>query len=124
MPLRTRMRVEMPTLTSRAAITCTIQRRRAGTTQQVLAHQTSETLTRSPPTSWPKLRREVLKAQELVKKCSRLKLAVGQALMSACPTANFSAYLLHMIRASVPEKRWRGHRLIAPAGEIAQTSMK
>src|SRR5205807_5737924 len=53
----TRVLAEMPTLTSRAAITGTIQRRLAGTLQQVLAHRTSEALTRPYPLLCNKLRR-------------------------------------------------------------------
>src|SRR5579884_2506821 len=43
---------QMPTMTSRAAITCTIRRRRAGTTQRASAPRISRTLTRPSPTSW------------------------------------------------------------------------
>src|SRR6266699_7101115 len=50
MPLRTSMLEEMPTLMSQAAITSTITQHRAGTTQQGLAHQTSQALTRLYPT--------------------------------------------------------------------------
>src|SRR6266567_452613 len=53
MPLRTSMLEEMPTLMSQAAITSTITQHRAGTTQQGLAHQTSQALTRVYPTPWP-----------------------------------------------------------------------
>src|SRR6266852_4499534 len=56
MQSRTRMGAEMPTLTSRAATTGTIQQRRAGTTQQVLVHQTSQALTRPYQTLLHKLR--------------------------------------------------------------------
>ena len=56
MQLRTAMLAQMPTLMSRMAITCTIQQRRAGTTQQVSAHQTSQSSTMPYPASWPKLR--------------------------------------------------------------------
>src|SRR5579864_2768277 len=66
MQSRTRMGAEMPTLTSRAAITGTIQQRRAGTTQQVLVHQTSEALTRPYQTLLDKLRVGEPKSQELV----------------------------------------------------------
>src|SRR5258708_14157991 len=56
MQSRTAMQAHMPTLMSRTAITCTIQRHQAGTTQQVSAHQTSRTSTMPHPASWPKLR--------------------------------------------------------------------
>src|SRR6266705_343692 len=66
MQSRTRVRAQMPTLTSRAAITCTITQHRAGTTQQGLAHQTLQTLTRPYPTRLDKLRVGEPKSQELV----------------------------------------------------------
>src|SRR5260370_29326955 len=66
MQSRTRMGAEMPTLTSRAAITGTIQQRRAGTTQQVLVHQTSQALTRPYQTLLHKLPVGEPKSQELV----------------------------------------------------------
>src|SRR5216683_4307968 len=66
MQLRTAMLAQMPTLTSRMAITCTIQQRRAGTTQQVSAHQTSRSSTMPYPAPWPKLRVGEPKSQELV----------------------------------------------------------
>src|SRR5258706_10878839 len=66
MQLRTAMLAQMPTLMSRMAITCTIQQRRAGTTQQVSAHQTSRSSTTPYPAPWPKLRVGEPKSQEPV----------------------------------------------------------
>src|SRR6266852_6305383 len=66
MQLRTAMLAQMPTLTSRMAITCTIQQRRSGTTQQVSAHQTSRSSTMPYPAPWPKLRVGEPKSQEPV----------------------------------------------------------
>ncbi|SRR6266852_4741181 len=66
MPLRTRILAEMPTLTSQAAITSTITQHRAGTTQQGLAHQTSQALTRVYPALLNKLRMGEPTSQGLV----------------------------------------------------------
>src|SRR6266852_8319132 len=66
MPLRTSMLEEMPTLMSQAAITSTITQHRAGTTQQGLAHQTSQALTRVYPALLNKLRMGEPTSQGLV----------------------------------------------------------
>src|ERR1700720_840908 len=84
MQLRTRMLAEMPTLTSRAAITCTIQQPLAGTSQLVLAHQISEALTRPYPTLWHK---------PLIDYCRLCSWTLARAHARSGDPAEISGYL-------------------------------
>src|SRR5437763_3572305 len=94
MQSRTRMRAEMPTLTSRAAITCTIKRCRAGTSQQVLAHQTSSALTGLYPTFWDKMMSalsNLLPGKEIVRTVADRR-AAGRSLRKEVPRSSHAEW--------------------------------
>ncbi|SRR6266566_2289197 len=94
MQSRTRMLAEMPTLTSRAAITCTIKRCQAGTSQQVLAHQTSSALTVLYPTFWDKIMSALsnpLPGKEIVRTVADRR-AAGRSLRKEVPRSSHAEW--------------------------------